>query len=102
MSVHCNRERFEKCVINNYFGLGLDAKISLEFNQFRNDHPEVCRSRQRNRMLYAMLGSREAVANTFKNLQQRVTLECDGQPISLPSLQGIVILNITRSLEFTP
>lgn len=34
----------EKCVMNNYFGIGLDAKISLEFNNKREEHPEKCRS----------------------------------------------------------
>lgn len=33
---------------------------------------------------------------TYKNLDQRVQLECDGRRIPLPSLQGIVILNIPR------
>ena len=31
---------------------------------------------------------------TYKNLEQRVLLECDGTRIPLPSLQGIVGLNI--------
>jgi hypothetical protein len=36
-----NFRRFkEKCVMNNYFGIGLDAKISLEFNSRREEHPE--------------------------------------------------------------
>lgn len=82
--------------MNNYFGIGLDAKISLDFNKCREDHPEKRRSRARNRMFYGMLGGREVVAKTFKNLEQRVRLECDGQLISLPNLQGIVILNIPR------
>lgn len=30
--------------MNNYFGIGLDAKISLEFNNKREEHPEKCRS----------------------------------------------------------
>ena len=33
---------------------------------------------------------------TYKNLEQRVLLECDGVRIPLPSLQGIVVLNIPR------
>lgn len=33
----------EKCVMNNYFGIGLDAKISLDFNNKRDEHPEKCR-----------------------------------------------------------
>jgi len=82
--------------MNNYFGIGLDAKISLDFNKHRNDHPEKCRSRTWNRMLYGILGGREIVTKTFRNLEQRVRLECDDQPILLPNLQGIVILNIPR------
>uniref|UniRef100_A0A673KKH8 diacylglycerol kinase (ATP) n=1 Tax=Sinocyclocheilus rhinocerous TaxID=307959 RepID=A0A673KKH8_9TELE len=35
----------EKCVMNNYFGIGLDAKISLDFNNKRDEHPEKCRYR---------------------------------------------------------
>ena len=31
---------------------------------------------------------------TYKNLEKRVILECDGEAIPLPSLQGIVVLNI--------
>lgn len=29
--------------MNNYFGIGLDAKISLEFNNKRDEHPKKCR-----------------------------------------------------------
>uniref|UniRef100_A0A2C9KBQ8 Diacylglycerol kinase accessory domain-containing protein n=1 Tax=Biomphalaria glabrata TaxID=6526 RepID=A0A2C9KBQ8_BIOGL len=45
-------------------------------------------------MWYGVLGGKEMINQTFKNLDQRVLLECDGQRIPLPSLQGIVILNI--------
>ena len=34
------------------------------------------------------------VYRTYKNLEKRVILECDGEAIPLPSLQGIVVLNI--------
>lgn len=40
----CCRDCYtEKCVMNNYFGIGLDAKISLDFNNKRDEHPEKCR-----------------------------------------------------------
>ncbi|CAH1398893.1 unnamed protein product [Nezara viridula] len=84
----------EKCVMNNYFGIGIDAKITLDFHQKREEHPEKCRSRAKNYMWYGVLGSKEWLQKTYKNLEQRVQLECDGQRIPLPSLQGIVILNI--------
>jgi diacylglycerol kinase (ATP) len=84
----------ERAVMNNYFGIGIDAKISLDFHQKREEHPEKCRSRAKNYMWYSVLGSKEWLQKTYKNLEQRVQLECDGQRIPLPSLQGIVILNI--------
>lgn len=112
---------FEKCIMNNYFGIGIDAKISLDFHHKREEHPEKCRSRTRNYMWYGVLGSKQWLQvcthiskylqtyvllkvptfyfyfkKTYKNLDQRVQLECDGQRIPLPSLQGIVILNIPR------
>ncbi|GJQ87045.1 hypothetical protein Trydic_g6804 [Trypoxylus dichotomus] len=85
---------FERCVMNNYFGIGIDAKISLDFHHKREEHPEKCRSRAKNYMWYGVLGSKQWLQKTYKNLEQRVQLECDGQRIPLPSLQGIVILNI--------
>ncbi|XP_065333639.1 diacylglycerol kinase eta isoform X2 [Cloeon dipterum] len=85
---------YERCVMNNYFGIGIDAKISLAFHQKREEHPEQCRSRARNYMWYGVLGSREALKRSCRRLEQRLTLECDGQRIPLPSLQGIVVLNI--------
>ncbi|XP_025074284.1 LOW QUALITY PROTEIN: diacylglycerol kinase eta [Pogonomyrmex barbatus] len=85
---------FERCVMNNYFGIGIDAKISLDFHNKREEHPEKCRSRAKNYMWYGVLGSKQWIQKTYKNLEQRVQLECDGQRIPLPSLQGIVVLNI--------
>ena len=86
----------EKCVLNNYFGIGIDAKITLDFHMKREEHPEKCRSRTKNFMWYGVLGSKEYLQQTCKNLEQRVQLECDGKILPLPSLQGIVILNIQR------
>uniref|UniRef100_A0A8C9U0Y0 Diacylglycerol kinase n=1 Tax=Scleropages formosus TaxID=113540 RepID=A0A8C9U0Y0_SCLFO len=84
----------EKCVMNNYFGIGLDAKISLEFNNKRDEHPKKCSSRTKNMMWYGVLGTKELVQKTYKNLEQRVQLECDGVSMCLPSLQGLAVLNI--------
>ncbi|KAA0185966.1 hypothetical protein HAZT_HAZT009719 [Hyalella azteca] len=84
----------ERCVMNNYFGIGIDAKITLDFHNKREEHPEKCRSRTKNFMWYGVLASKEWLCKTYKNLDLRVQLECDGERIPLPSLQGIVVLNI--------
>ena len=49
----------EKCVMNSYFGIGIDAKITLDFHMKREEHPEKCRSRARNYMWYGVLGGKE-------------------------------------------
>lgn len=45
-------------------------------------------------MWYGVLGTKELLHRTYRNLEQKVLLECDGRPIPLPSLQGIAVLNI--------
>ncbi|VDK60567.1 unnamed protein product, partial [Cylicostephanus goldi] len=80
-------------VMNNYFGIGLDAKIALEFHNKREESDKT-RSRSRLFMWYGILGGKELMHRTYRNLDQRIRLECDGKLIDLPSLQGIVILNI--------
>ncbi|KAK7879913.1 hypothetical protein WMY93_033414 [Mugilogobius chulae] len=120
----------EKCVMNNYFGIGTRRKDlpglqqqtrrasgemqvrekrreerervergerereGGEEGRKRDEHPEKCRSRTKNMMWYGVLGTKELLHRTYKNLEQRVLLECDGRPIPLPSLQGIAVLNI--------
>lgn len=54
----------EKCVMNSYFGIGIDAKITLDFHMKREEHPEKCRSRARNYMWYGVLGGKELLQVT--------------------------------------
>ncbi|VDO88502.1 unnamed protein product [Heligmosomoides polygyrus] len=92
-SEHFRDQYRELKVMNNYFGIGLDAKIALEFHNKREESDKT-RSRSRLFMWYGILGGKELMHRTYRNLDQRIRLECDGVPIELPSLQGIVILNI--------
>ena len=84
----------EKCVMNNYFGIGLDARIALDFHLRREEAPDSCKSRAKNMAWMGMLGTKQFVQQTYRNLEQQVQLECDGERLLLPSLQGIVVLNI--------
>ena len=87
--------------MNNYIGIGLDAKIALDFHNLREEHPEACKTRAQNKMWYGVFTGRQMVSKEFKNLSQRLTLECDGQEIPLPQLQGIVLLNIPSYMAGT-
>ena len=42
--------------MNNYFGVGLDAQLSLEFHLSREEKPEKFNSRFRNKMVYFEAG----------------------------------------------
>ena len=87
--------------MNNYIGIGLDAKIALDFHNLREEHPEQCKTRAQNKMWYGVFTGRQMVSKEFKNLSQRLTLECDGEIIDLPQLQGIVLLNIPSYMAGT-
>lgn len=84
----------EKMVMNNYLGIGLDAKVGLDFHNKREQHPEQFRSRLRNLLWYGLLGGRELVHPSCADLNEQIELECDGRIMPLPRLQGIVVLNI--------
>ena len=53
-------------------------------------------------MLYGILAGKEFFANSQQNLERKISLECDGHPVSLPSrLQGLVFLNIPSYMAGT-
>lgn len=54
--------------MNNYFGIGIDAKITLDFHNKREEHPEKCRSRTKNFMWYGVLASKEWLCVSLFNV----------------------------------
>lgn len=92
----------EVVCINNYFGLGLDAKITYEFHTRREENPSQFKNRTRSKLIYGYLGGREFFTNTQRYLERKIILECDGKPIQLPQrLQGLVFLNIPSYMAGT-
>lgn len=116
-----NEDKTEMFVMNNYFGLGLDADICLDFHMAREENPNKFNSRFviviecfflnletwmnddglfriQAKGYYLKTGIRKMMKKGgLKDFTRDIILEVDGKRVDLPSLEGIVIMNILRS-----
>ncbi|KAH8417552.1 hypothetical protein KR222_001801 [Zaprionus bogoriensis] len=90
-----NEDNSQIFVMNNYFGIGIDADLCLDFHNAREENPNQFNSRLRNKGYYVKMGLRKIVGRkTVKDLQKELRLEVDGKVVELPPVDGIIILNI--------
>lgn len=84
-------------VMNNYFGIGIDADLCLDFHNAREENPTKFNSRIHNKGVYVKMGLRKMVGRKLcKDLHKEIRLEVDGKLVELPPVEGIIILNILR------
>ncbi|XP_021950810.1 diacylglycerol kinase theta isoform X2 [Folsomia candida] len=82
-------------VMNNYFGIGIDADLCLDFHNAREENPNKFNSRLHNKGVYVKMGLKKMVSRKMcKDLHREIRLEVDGKHIELPPVEGIIILNI--------
>ncbi|KAH8849095.1 Diacylglycerol kinase theta [Schistosoma japonicum] len=94
-SSNTNEDSSRIFVMNNYFGLGIDADLNLDFHMAREENPAKFNSRIHNKSVYLKMGLRKMVNRTkCKDLHQNIIVEVDGRQLDLPPLEGVIILNI--------
>eukprot|EP00052_Salpingoeca_macrocollata_P025075 m.227346 g.227346 ORF g.227346 m.227346 type:complete len:1024 (-) comp22368_c1_seq2:74-3145(-) len=80
--------------MTNYFGVGIDAAIALDFHELRQAHPERFTSRTKNKGHYVSVGVSSLIKQPCKDVFTDMLLWADGKDILLPDVQGIIVLNI--------
>ncbi|KAL7161236.1 hypothetical protein ACSBR2_041814 [Camellia fascicularis] len=81
--------------MNNYLGVGCDAKVALEIHNLREENPEKFYNQFMNKVLYAREGAKTIMDRTFADLPWQIRVEVDGVEIEVPEdAEGVLVVNI--------
>ncbi|KAF8369676.1 hypothetical protein HHK36_032299 [Tetracentron sinense] len=81
--------------MNNYLGVGCDAKVALDIHNLREENPEKFYNQFMNKVLYAREGAKTMMDGTFADFPWEVRVEVDGIEIEVPEdAEGVLVANI--------
>ncbi|KAK3261784.1 hypothetical protein CYMTET_29325 [Cymbomonas tetramitiformis] len=89
-------------ILNNYYGVGVDAKVAFMMHSLRETYPTAFKSQVGNKLWYTGMGASESLVHSCSSLFKHLQIECDGEVLELPEhVEGILVLNITSFMEWT-
>jgi len=80
--------------MNNYFSVGVSAKLTFDFNDWRSKNESLFSSRLINKTAYAIDGFVDSFVHSCENLHAKIQVWVSGKEIELPNNEELVILNI--------
>ncbi|KAJ9567345.1 hypothetical protein OSB04_003311 [Centaurea solstitialis] len=81
--------------MNNYLGVGCDAKVALDIHNLREENPEKFYNQFMNKVLYAREGARSMMDRTLADYPWQVRVDVDGVDVEVPEdAEGVLIANI--------
>lgn len=81
--------------LNNYLGVGCDAKVALDIHNLREENPEKFYNQFMNKVLYAREGAKSIMDRTFEDFPWQVRVVVDGTEIEVPEdAEGVLVANI--------
>lgn len=81
--------------MNNYLGVGCDAKVALDIHMMREENPEKFYSQFMNKVLYAKEGAKIIMDRIFEDFPWQVRVEVDDVEIEVPEdAEGVLVANI--------
>jgi len=85
--------------MNNYLGIGVDAKVAFEFHELREAYPQWFQSQFGNKLMYTGMGALDIVGQLSGaeqlDLPSKMEILCDGVPVQLPrGCEGVLLVNI--------
>ncbi|XP_044623967.2 diacylglycerol kinase theta isoform X3 [Equus asinus] len=78
--------------MSNYCGIGIDAELSLDFHQAREEEPGKFTSRFHNKGVYVRVGLQKI--SHSRSLHKEIRLQVEQQQVELPSIEGLIFINI--------
>ncbi|KAF5202622.1 Diacylglycerol kinase [Thalictrum thalictroides] len=81
--------------MNNYLGIGCDAKVALDIHNLREENPEKFYNQFMNKVLYAREGAKNIMDKTFADFPWQVRVVVDGLEVEVPEdAEGVLVANI--------